>query len=227
MEEKVIAGKFGEEKGELPGRERIRSVMATIGEHIFLLGMCMQVQEHLHSSVIQKYVPLDVVHFLAAFEFRPLPAPVQVIPCQIASGIAQNDAIRVGHRDHLQDVLLEQAVQQVRTMLFSRIINEKSIDFIEYSLDYMRSGSLDGVSAGHDEDHLLIVDGEMQRMGYSASGEGQHLHSVIQVCGAQLSPLEIYYIVLILLVTGRHFVEKSTHTRIAVGLIVRDINFLS
>lgn len=54
--------------------------MATIGKDIHFLRMGMQVQNHLHSAMVEKDMSLDRIDLLTEIVTRTLPATIEVIP---------------------------------------------------------------------------------------------------------------------------------------------------
>jgi hypothetical protein len=118
LEQKVLSRKLRQQVGKLAGGVRVGSIVAAIGKDVHFLGMCMQVQKHLHSTVVEKDVALDGIDLLAEIVTRTLPAAVQVVSRQIATRIACNDPVRISHWDDLNDILLKEPIQQMRAMLF-------------------------------------------------------------------------------------------------------------
>jgi hypothetical protein len=101
---------------------------------------------------------LDVKYLFTFLEFWSLPTSIQVKSSKIASAVAQDNSIRVDHRDNFDDILLQESIDDVRSVLFLWILNEKVIDFIENTLNYMRTGSFYWMCPSHDENYLLLLD---------------------------------------------------------------------
>ena len=115
----------------------------------------------------------------------------------------------------------------MRTMLFFGRFNEKPVDLIEYAFNYVWASSLHRVCPGHNEDNLLIIDRQMQGMRHSSRWDRHYLYAIIKVCGAQFCTLKIYDVMLVMLKTTAHLVQQSSYTRVAVGLIIRNVYFLA
>jgi hypothetical protein len=195
--------------------------MATVSKDVFLLGMSVQIEEHLHPSVVEKDVTFDIVYFLAALELWPFPAAVEIVSRQVTAGVAENDAVWVDHGDDFDDVLFEQLVEQVRSMFLFGVVDEESIYLVEDALHYVGACSFDWMGAAHDEDDLLVVDGEVEGMGDPPGRDGEHFDCVVEIGAAQLTPLEVDYVMLVLLILAGNLVQQSSHSRITVRLIIR------
>lgn len=69
-------------------------------------------------------MPLYVKYFFAFLKFRRLPASIEVVSCEIAARVAENDSVGIDHWDYLDDILLQKFIDYVRTILVFWVLNE-------------------------------------------------------------------------------------------------------
>jgi len=80
--------------------------VAAVGKDILLFGVSMQIDEHLNPILILHHIFFDGVDLLAAIGMRYPPTAIEVITCNVASRVAQNDSVRIDHRDDFEDIFL-------------------------------------------------------------------------------------------------------------------------
>ena len=80
--------------------------MASISEYILLLGVPMQINEHLDPALIFEYLSFERIDFGGDLELWILPLPVQIVAIYVASRIAYDDAIGVDHGHDCNEVVL-------------------------------------------------------------------------------------------------------------------------
>lgn len=62
--------------------------MTSIGKYILLLGVSMQIDEHVDPLLILEDMPFYVKDLLTFLKLRRLPASIEVVTCEIAAGVA-------------------------------------------------------------------------------------------------------------------------------------------
>lgn len=66
----------------------------------------MQINEHVNSLLVLEDMPLYVKNLFAFLKFGRLPASIEVVTREIATGIAENHSVGIDHWDYLYYVLL-------------------------------------------------------------------------------------------------------------------------
>lgn len=93
----------------MPGYVRTASVLASVHEDPFFLGMRMQVDEH-EAILLLKNSPLCEIYLWTAVFVVAVPDPIQVIARETASVIAVDDSIRIQHRYDLENKVVSQSL---------------------------------------------------------------------------------------------------------------------
>lgn len=153
--------------------------MAAIGEYVFLFGMGMEIDEHLYSIVMLEDVLLYVHDLFWSLLFWGFPASVEIVACEVAAGVAEDDSIRVDHGYYLYYVLLEEFIDDMQFWLLITVLYEEVIYLLEDALDYMWACGLYWMSSAHDIYNLLLLQGEMEGLGWLPRRKGEDLYTII------------------------------------------------
>jgi hypothetical protein len=96
--------------------------MTAIGKHTFFLGMRMEIDEHSDAVLKLQDIFFDGEDLSAAIGVRCLPAAVEVVTCDVAAGVAQDDAVRVEHWDDFDNVVFKQFINAVMFVFLERCL---------------------------------------------------------------------------------------------------------
>lgn len=98
-----------EEIGNVSGDIGTSSVLTSVHENPFLLGMSMQIYEH-KTILLLKDSPFSEVDLRTAVLIIAVPHSIQVVTGKTASVVAIDDSIRVEHWHYLKNEILSQSL---------------------------------------------------------------------------------------------------------------------
>ena len=130
--------------------------MTPVGKDTFFFRVSMQINEHGYSFVVVEDISFDSMDLTSTVRPTSFPSPIEVIPCNVATGISKNDSIRIDHRDDLNDVVLEKFIYDMIFLFFFRIIDKQGSKSIEDAFDYMGSCSFSWMAPSDDKYDFLL-----------------------------------------------------------------------
>ena len=101
--------------------------MAAVGEDVFLLRVGVEVDEHHYSALVVEDIFFNQVDLSAVVGFGRPPGSVEVVACDVAPRIAQDDSVGVEHRDYFYYAVLEQFVYDVAFLLLYGVDQEELV----------------------------------------------------------------------------------------------------